>query len=159
MNSSNTGTRTSYGYPLIPSPNRSVKLMASKTWCRLLFSALLLVSVAEFVVRGPLRVATDGMQWNDFMSPYIQAKAWLLGKNPYRTDELLKLWPADNPRPLFVDRDAAAGLLEKKRGIPTPYPPLTLVLLSPFAKLSWTSAMRVWIVVNVAALLASLLAL
>src|ERR1700728_425790 len=133
--------------------------MASKTWCRLLISVFLLFTVAEFVVRGPLRVATDGMQWNDFMSPYIQAKAWLLGKNPYRTDELLKLWPTDNLRPLFVDRDAAAGLLEKKRGIPSPYPPLTLVLLSPFAKLSWTSAMRVWIVVNVAALLASLLAL
>ena len=133
--------------------------MASKIWCRLLFSALLLVSVAEFVVRGPLRVATDGMQWNDFMSPYIQAKAWSLGRNPYRTDELIKLWPADNPRPLFVDRDAAAGLLEKKRGIPSPYPPLTLVLLSPFAKLSWTSAMQVWIVVNLAALVASFLAL
>ena len=85
--------------------------MASKTWCRLLISVFLLFTVAEFVVRGPLRVATDGMQWNDFMSPYIQAKAWLLGKNPYRTDELLKLWPTDNLRPLFVDRDGRKWLL------------------------------------------------
>jgi hypothetical protein len=55
--------------------------MASKTWCRLLLSVLLLVAVAEFVVRGPVRIATDGMQWNDFMSPYIQAKTWVQGRN------------------------------------------------------------------------------
>jgi hypothetical protein len=90
--------------------------MARKRWCRLLVSVMLLAAVAEFVVRGPVRMALDGMRWNDFLSPYIQAKAWTLGRNPYSPEELVRLWPSDDPRPIFVDREAANGLLAKRRG-------------------------------------------
>jgi hypothetical protein len=50
-----------------------------------------------------------------------------------------------------VDRDAANGLLELKRGIPTPYPLTSLVVLSPFSLLAWSAAEPLWIVLNLAA--------
>jgi len=133
--------------------------MSSKTWCRLLVLLLLSAATAEFAVRGPVRLMTEGAQWNDFLSPYIQAKAWMLGGNPYSADELVSLWPSDNPRPLFVDRDRLAGVLAKKRGIPSPYPLTTFFLLYPFARFSWPIALRLWAVLNLTAVLGSFLAL
>jgi Glycosyltransferase family 87 len=133
--------------------------MATLEWRRILVSALLLAAVAEFAVRGPIRLAQNEMEWNDFLSPYIQAKIWMLGKNPYSSQELVNLWPSDVTRPLFVDRDAASGVLAKRRGIPTPYPLTTFLLLSPFAELPWASALWLWLFLNVAAVVASLLAL
>jgi alpha-1,2-mannosyltransferase len=119
-------------------------------WRRILVAALLLASAAEFSVRGPARIAR-GMGWNDFLSPYIQAKAWVQGKDPYAAPTLVALWPADNPRPDWVDADALSGALERKRGMPTPYPLTSLVILSPLSLLSWSIAMPLWIVLSVAA--------
>jgi uncharacterized membrane protein len=99
------------------------------------------------------------MRWNDFLSPYIQSKAWALGKDPYSAQSLVSLWPRDNPRPSWVDRDAANGLLELKRGMPTPYPLTSLVVLSPFSLLSWSVAEPLWIVINLAAVVLFPLAL
>ncbi len=124
--------------------------MTSKRWRSILVAALLLASVAEFSVRGPVRIVR-GMGWNDFLSPYIQAKAWAHGKDPYSAQSLVSLWPSDNPRPDWVDADAANGMLEVKRGMPTPYPLSSLVVLSPFSLLSWSVAMPLWIVISVAA--------
>jgi hypothetical protein len=36
------------------------------------------------------------IHWNDFLSPYIQSKAWVRGKNPYSAQSLVSLWPRDN---------------------------------------------------------------
>jgi Glycosyltransferase family 87 len=127
-------------------------------WRNILVLALLLASLAEFWVRGPQRLL-HAMRWNDFMSPYIQAKAWLEGKDPYSAQILVSLWPADNPRPKWVDTDVDQGALEKKRGMPTPYPLTSLVLLSPFTWMSWTMAFRVWMLLSIAAITASALAL
>ena len=69
---------------------------------------LLLVSATEFAVRGPLRLL-HGMGWNDFLSPYIQSKAWVHGADPYSAQSLINFWPPDNQRPPFVDREAASG--------------------------------------------------
>jgi hypothetical protein len=128
-----------------------------KGWREILVLAVLLASLAEFWVRGPLRLL-HATGWNDFMSPYIQAKAWAEGKDPYSAQILVSLWPTDNPRPNWVDTDAAQGLLEKKRGMPTPYPLTSLVLLSPFTLMSWTMAFRLWTLVTIAAVLATALA-
>jgi hypothetical protein len=119
---------------------------------------LLLACATEFWIRGPQRLlyATG---WNDFLSPYIQAKAWARGKDPYSAQVLISLWPADNSRPSWVDTDAAQGTLEKKRGMPTPYPLTTLVVLSPLTFLSWTWAMRLWSYLSIGAVLGSALTL
>jgi hypothetical protein len=121
-------------------------------WRKILILILLLASTVEFWVRGPSRMFRAS-EWNDLLSPYIQAKAWAHGGDPYNAQTLVAQWPADDPRPVWVDRDAAQGMLEKKRGIPTPYPLTSLVLLSPLTLLRWTLAMRLWIVLSIGAAL------
>ena len=46
-------------------------------------------------------------------------------------------------------------IVAKKRGIPSPYPPTTFLLLYPFAKLPWPSALRLWSFLNVTMVVAS----
>jgi hypothetical protein len=125
---------------------------------RILIGALLLMAIAEFVGRGPVRFLRDP-GWNDLLSPYIQAKAWAQGKNPYSVRDLVDSWPPEVERPLFVDQDGANGELPTKRGIPTPYPLTTFVLLAPLTQLNWSTAEMVWISMNVAAAILSLLGL
>lgn len=120
--------------------------------------ALLLASAGEFTVRGPLRLL-HGMGWNDLLSPYIQVKAWVHGQDPYSPQSLIHFWPPDNHRPPWVDSEAAAGVLEAKRGIPSPYPISSLVVLSPFSLLPWPVALILWMVVSVAAMVLSTCAL
>ena len=120
---------------------------------------LLLVSLAEFAVRGPVRLLHEGMGWNDFLSPYIQARAWVHGENPYSAESLIKWWPADNPRPPFVDANAAVGKLEMRQGMPSPYPISSLVLVSPFTLLSWPIALVLWTAISIAALISATFAL
>lgn len=129
-----------------------------KDWRNILVLVLLLISLGEFWIRGPLRLL-HAAGWNDFMSPYIQAKAWAEGKDPYSAQVLVSLWPADNARPTWADMDAAQGALERKRGMPTPYPLTSLVLLSPFTLMHWTTAFRLWVLLTVGAVLASAVAL
>jgi hypothetical protein len=129
-----------------------------KPWRSVAVTLLLLVSVAEFSVRGPLRIL-QARGWNDFLSPYIQAKAWVHGKDPYSTQSLISFWPSDNQRPPFVDREAASGVLEMKRGIPSPYPLSSLVVVSPLSLFPWSVALLAWIAVSVAAVVLSPFAL
>jgi hypothetical protein len=126
---------------------------------KLILAILLSIVSVEFLSRGPLRVMREGQNWNDFLSPYIQSKAWLHGRDPYSTRELINMWPSDNPRPAFVDRDIGNGNLQKLRGIPTPYPITTFVILSPFAALPWKQAEILWIALNTAFALFSLFGL
>ncbi len=111
---------------------------------------LMVLASAEFVVRGPMRFAR-ATRFNDFISPYIQAKAWSRGMDPYSPRNLVVLWPTDVRRFAFLDPDLADGTLVLKRGIPTAYPPTSLVLLSPFAWLPWLAAHAVWLVISVLA--------
>jgi hypothetical protein len=129
-----------------------------KYWRNILIWILLLACGAEFWVRGPHRLL-QATGWNDFLSPYIQAKAWVHGKDPYSAQVLISLWPPENSRPTFVDAEAAQGTLEKKRGMPTPYPLASLVVLSPITLLKWTWAMRLWSYLCIAAVLGSALTL
>ena len=135
------------------------EIPAKKKWRSLLVGVLLLASVLEFSVRGPFRLLHGGMGWNDFLSPYIQAKAWARGEDPYTGQSLVKWWPADNPRPPYVDSGAIAGTLEKDRGMPSPYPITSLVIVSPFTALPWPVALSLWSVISVAAVIVSAFAL
>jgi hypothetical protein len=137
----------------------NVTEMTGKKWRSILVGMLLLASVAEFAVRGPFRLLDGGTGWNDFLSPYIQAKAWTHGSDPYSVQSLIAWWPADVSRPPFVDSDAAAGKLERKRGMPSPYPLTALVLISLFAALPWQLALTSWSALSVAAIVVAVFAL
>lgn len=126
---------------------------------RILVGVLLLASATEFFLRGPVRMLRQGMTWNDFLSPYIQAKAWTHGNDPYSPQSLLAFWPADNQRPTWVDTEAMAGTLERRRGMPSPYPLPSLAILSVFTVLPWYTALTFWTVLSTAAVLLAALAL
>jgi hypothetical protein len=111
---------------------------------------LLVAASTEFFIRGPLRLR-HGAEWNDFLSPYIQSRAWVHGINPYNAETLVKLWPAGKPMFTFVLRDAADGTLVAKRGVPSPYPISAFVVLAPLAFLSWNAAQTLWILISLGA--------
>jgi hypothetical protein len=128
---------------------------ANPRWRRILLLLLVLGAGADFFVRGPLRIV-HGTEWNDFLSPYIQSRAWISGMDPYSTESFLKFWPAGKPMFAFVTKDAADGALVFKRGVPSPYPLTSFVVIAPLALMPWSVSQYVWIGLN---LLATILVL
>jgi hypothetical protein len=112
---------------------------------------LLFAACGEFFIRAPLRLL-HGTEWNDFLSPYIQSRAWLEGSDPYNLENFVKFWPHDKPIFTFVKKDAAAGTLAFNRGVPSPYPITSFVVLVPFGLLPWNAAETLWLLLNVSAL-------
>src|SRR5262249_28050801 len=106
---------------------------------------LLIFAVFAFAVRGPLRFA-GARDFNDFISPYIQSRAFLMGLDPYSPEVLVRLWPAHHFN--FLDKDLAEGSLVINHGIPTAYPITCLLFLVPFALLPWPVAHALWLVLN-----------
>jgi hypothetical protein len=109
--------------------------------------ALLLVAGAEFVLRGPVRAIQVATQFNDFLSPYIQARAWTRGLDPYSPETLVRLWPGVAPS-YFLPKEVADGSVLARRGIPTAYPITSLVLIAPFSLFSWNLAYALWLTTN-----------
>lgn len=101
-------------------------------------------------MRGPLRFVRY-RDFNDFISPYIQSKAWTKGIDPYSPGNLVRLWPPEAQRPEFLAQDLARGSLVLRRGIPTAYPLTTLLILAPFTILPWPVAHAVWLILNLVA--------
>ena len=122
-------------------------------WSKILVALLLLGSATEFVVRGPVRLLRHGSTWNDFLSPYIQAKAWTHGSDPYSPQSLLSFWPADNERPDWINAELLTGSVERKRGMPSPYPLPSLVIIAAFTALPWATALTIWTVLSTVAVL------
>jgi len=122
----------------------------AQNWRGVLCLALILAAGAEFVVRGPLRAVQSSTQFNDFLSPYIQANAWTRGLDPYSPQTLLKLWPPQAAHLQFVPREVADGSIIAKRGIPTAYPITSLVLIAPLSWLPWNVAYGLWFAINLA---------
>lgn len=117
---------------------------------KLLLMLLLALAALEFAVRGPVRFlrATD---FNDFISPYIQSKALLVGVDPYSPQTLIRLWP-EGARHGFLAEDLGDGSLLINHGIPTAYPPTCLFLLTPLALLSWPFAHLAWLITTLVVL-------
>ena len=132
----------------------------SAAWKRTsaLLIALLVLASAEFVVRGPIRFL-QARDFNDFISPYIQTRAWMQGMDPYDPRTLPALWPTGANKPVFITRDLASGTVVLKRGIPTAYPPTSFVLLSAVAWLPWRVAHGVWLTISLLAYGATVFAL
>lgn len=102
------------------------------------------LSVLEFSMRGPVRaLEKDGRNFNDFVSPYEQTRAWVSGLDPYDPVVLKKLWPT-SVRPNFVVTESSDGTLPAKRGIPSPYLTTAFPLLLPIAELPWNTAIWLW---------------
>jgi hypothetical protein len=108
-----------------------------------------IVAGAEFLVRGPIRAVQSGGQFNDLLSPYIQSRAWLLGRDPYSPQTLLSLWPQDAAHFEFLPKEVADGTLAIKRGFPTAYPLTCLMVLVPFSLLPWKLAWSLWLAISV----------
>jgi len=118
----------------------------------LIFWLLTLVAAFEFVARGPARAfSASGRNFNDFLSPYVQTRAWFAGRDPYSSSVLAEMWPVSS-RPNFLITESLDGALPAKRGLPSPYLPLAFPVLLPVALLPWRVAIVVWILITVAAL-------
>jgi Glycosyltransferase family 87 len=119
---------------------------------------LICIAGAEFTVRGPARFLSAN-SFSDFVSPYIQSRAWMGNMDPYSPATLVQLWPRDADQFNFLRDDLAHGDLVLKRGIPTAYPPTTLILLAPLAALPWHLAHALWTVIGLASFAAAVLSL
>ena len=132
-------------------------LPVHSAWTALLL-VLLFCAASEFIIRGPLRFA-HAANFNDFISPYIQTRAWIAGIDPYSSQNLLRLWPADSEHYDFLAHDFAEGTLVYKHGIPTAYPLTAFVLLVPVAALPWHIAHPAWLVLTVLAFAVTVISL
>ena len=98
---------------------------------------LVLVTLAEFVLRGPLR-SRDA---NDFASPYIAARRLLEGVNPYSPQNFMEDWHASG---------AAVDVSLDPSGERPVYPPTALIVFIPLAILRWGIADHLFVWASVA---------
>jgi hypothetical protein len=116
----------------------------------ILLCVLVAVFATEFLARGPLRFLQAGAAYNDFIPPFVQAKALVRGLDPYAPKALLMMWPKDLTQVSFLSRDAAAGRIEAKDGIPSPYPLSCLAVLAPISFIPWKIVRIALLALNVA---------
>jgi Glycosyltransferase family 87 len=114
---------------------------------------LLVLASGEFAARGAWRGFASANDFNDFLSPYVQARAWVAGHDPYSPRSLVEFWPNEAPNVDSVRQQAADGSLLINRGIPTAYTPPCLVLISPFTVFPWPMASQLWTLVNLSLVL------
>ncbi len=112
---------------------------------RLVISCLVLGAGTEFIARGPLRALRPNGDFNDFLSPYVQARIWTAGGDPYDPNALVNHWPKDLATPEFVKREARDGSLARLHGVPSPYPVTAFPLLLPLALAPWRVANLCWL--------------
>jgi hypothetical protein len=115
-----------------------------KNWFSLLVAGLLLVFAIGKYHRGMIR--TDG---TDLAMPYLGARAWLEGSNPYDGENLRRIQHVAGAQSFNFNLEY----------LPPVYPPTTFVILAPLSLLNWTAAMHVWEVCAIVLLLLSIHAL
>jgi len=113
----------------------------------MLLAICLVCAGAECVIRGPLRFA-QAHDFNDFISPYVQTRAWIQGNDPYSPRNLVEMWPPEAKHFDFLSRNLADGTLVTKRGIPSAYPLSAFVLIAPIAVLPWHVAHTLWLIIT-----------
>jgi hypothetical protein len=112
---------------------------------RVLTFGILLIAVSEFFIRGPVRGLNPDMDWNDFTSLYVAARAWVQGSPPYQAANLLRIWTSLGREPIDIYTSSHDPV--QTRPI---YPPTTLALVAPFAILPWRLALTAWILAETA---------
>ena len=103
-----------------------------RRWAVILAWVLLAAAAAKFCYRGPWRAMRSS---SDLALYYTCALAWAEGSNPYDPENLRALAARTG--------DAPGSLLQNAIS-----PPVTFVLLSPLALLSWPQARLAWLIVN-----------
>lgn len=116
-------------------------------WKRVALGLLVLLALGEFTARGPVR-ALRHTDFNDFISPYMQTKAWLRGEDPYDPLVVAKLWPAEVETPSYLLPQNLDTTVPARHGIPSPYPLTAFPLLIPFALVNWPVAILLWTGLN-----------
>lgn len=100
----------------------------------ILVALLLTLSLAKFIYQDVRRLAYPV---NDLTTPWVSAKAWTHGQNPYGdSPELAKIWADTRTTPQNGCTDYVCILSR----FPMAYPPSALVLLAPLGTLHWSTA-------------------
>lgn len=118
-----------------------------RKWWKGVWLFLMLLAAVEFVTRGPWRALSES---GDFAMPYLSARVWLRGGNPYDHRLVDQQWAevggAPERRPL-------------KFNTPSVYPPPTLAVIAPLTLLNWREASVGLLAINSLLALLSLAAL
>ena len=118
-----------------------------RQWFKGLCLLLILLASVEFVTRGPWRALSES---GDFAMPYLSARVWLRGGNPYDHRIVDQLWAE------------SAGPPERapvKFNTPTVYPPTALPLIVPLSLFNWREASITALTINSLLALLSIAAL
>jgi len=116
-----------------------------KTTALLAWIAVLLAA-GLFLVRGPLRASSGYV--NDFAAPYTATRLWLQHRNPYDSTAFFPTWhEAGAPK---------GNVAGNPSGTHPVYPPPTLVVLIPFALMTWPIAVEALTLLSTALYLAVL---
>jgi hypothetical protein len=119
--------------------------LAMKRACKLVFLWLLFAFVC---VRFLYDVRLLGKPDNDFISPWVSAKVFLEGKNPYNdVTEFIRVWPTNQN--LSSDNCGAQGCITYNMV----YPPSTLPLVAPLTLLPWKVALWAYLLGSFALIL------
>jgi len=112
---------------------------------RILLWILILVSSAEFIIRGPMRYLQSPSEWNDFSQNYTASKLWLRGRSPANPRNFVALWK-EQTRVGLDPRDIRTHLA----------PPLGgLAVMAPVAAFPWKTAKILWLVILLSSFVAT----
>src|SRR5450631_4039886 len=104
---------------------------------RILLWVFVLLSAAEFIVRGPVRFLSGPSNWNDLSQNYTASKLWLQGQSPADPQNFVALWKQEGRSRLDLT-DIRTHLA----------PPLAgLVVMAPIAAFPWKVARILWLAV------------
>jgi Glycosyltransferase family 87 len=112
---------------------QQVEAILTKTWffpCAAVLWGCALLSLGG---HGPFRHVFHPNFMSDFAPVYAQTHAWMNGMDPYSPASRLVFWP----KQIYEGRGTSLQYLQRRAGMPTPYPIFTFVASVPLALLPW----------------------
>ena len=112
---------------------------------------LLLLALSKFVFQDALKFEHPN---NDLLSPWITSHLFIDGKNPYNdTLDFVQILESAH----FLPQDAPLDYRRVLAFYGRIYPPTSLLLIAPLARLPWRAAVYVYLIGSVALLVAMVL--
>ncbi len=130
-----------------PGPVLAVGKRLNPSW-RIALWVLLLLSGAEFLLRGPVRYLHP-TNWNDLAQYYASSRTWVRGQNFANPEYFVAMWRNE------VGENLDVGTAR----VHIAPPPGALVLFAPIAALSWPTAKLAWLAVLLASFIVIVLTL
>jgi hypothetical protein len=106
------------------------------------------IAASSLLVHGVWQATSIHRGSGDLTTVFAASRAWLRGEDPYDMRQLLRQW----------DAAGGIGVAPEPHRAPSVYPPSTFVVMAPLATLTWPQARVVWTVLDVAMVLAIVLA-